>query len=253
MRNYVLKPLQGVVVLLPLLAFGAWAQDTLTLENAGANYEMGGVYTSPYGISIDGGSPVNLICDDFSTDVDLGESWTATATTFAQLEAGTNPEGTPKFVPGVASPAEIQEYATVAVLAAELLALPDYATEAAGEYSFALWDVFDNTLLDTPGSDPYGSLSGSELTQAQLDLTNAEALVAAATTAGIVNLSEISVNGSPIEGMTIYTPSPLTSSQEFVTVTMDEPHSAGMFAAYLLFGGAGLVFFGRRRLLRVNR
>jgi hypothetical protein len=253
MRNYGLRPLHGVVLLLPLLALGAWAQqDTLTLENAGANYAMGGVYTSPYGISINGGSPVNLICDDFSTDVAINDSWAATQTTFAQLEAGTNPAGTPKFVPGIASPTEIQEYATVAVLAAELLALPDYATEAAGEYSFALWDVFDNTLLD-PGSDPYGSLSGSELTQAQLDLTNAEALVAAATTDGKVDLSEISVNGSPIEGMTIYTPSPLGLSQEFVTVTMDEPPSVGVFAAYLLFGGVGLFFLGRSRLLRINR
>jgi len=250
MQNYVRSPLQGVFLLLPLLAFGAWAQqDTLTLENAGANYAMGGVYTSPYGISINGGSPVNLICDDFSTDVDINESWTATATTFAQLEANDNPAGTPKF-PG---PTENQEYATVAVLAAELLALPDYATEAAGEYSFALWDVFDNTLLNTPTSDPYGTLNSTELSAALTDLSNAEALVAGATTGGIVDLSKISVNGSPIEGMTIYTPNPIGSSQEFVTVSMDEPPSVGVFAAYLLFGGAGLFFLGRRRLLRVNR
>lgn len=254
-RNYRPRPSLAVVLLLSLIASGAWAQDTLTLDNAGAYYAMGGVYTSPYGIAVNGASPVNLICDDFTTDVYLGESWSAIPTTFAELEAGTNPAGTPKFAPGgpdlsvTSTAAEVQDYGTVAVLAAELLSQPDYGTEAAGEISFALWDVFDNTLLGSPTSDPYGTLTSAELSAAQGYLTGAQALVASATNSatGYVTLSDISVGGGSINGMTIFTPSPLGAAQEFVTVSMDESPSAAVFGAYFLVGAGALLFFGGRR------
>jgi hypothetical protein len=236
--------LRGILLLLPCLAISAWAQtDTLTLENTGANYVMGGVFTSPYGISINGGTPVSLICDDFTTDISVGESWTATVTTFAAIEAGTNPPGTPKF-----TPVDIQNYATVAVLAAELQSLPNLATEAAGEISYALWDVFDPTLLNST-SNPYGTITSTELAAAQSYLSGAEALVTGATTGGTVNLSSIIVDGNAIEGMTIYTPNPLSSAQEFVSVTVAEPPSPALFGLDLL-GLAGLMLFARRRLGR---
>jgi len=236
------------------LAVGAWAQsDTLTLVNVGPGNVMGGVFTSPYGISIDGSTtPVPLICDDFATDTSIGETWTATQTTFAAIESGTNPLGTPKF-----TPVDIQNYATVAVLAAELMAVPDDTlpadAETLGEISYALWAVFDPSLLQTaPGSDPFGTLSPTEFNQANLDLANAEALVAGATnhTTGDVNLSAISINGSPIEGMTIYTPNPTSASQEFISVTMPEPATLPVLGVYLLFGAGGLFFLGRRRIFR---
>ena len=258
MRNYLPRPLRGVIVLLPFLALGALADDTLTLENAGAYYAMGGVYTSPYGISVNGGSPIDLICDDFTTDIYVGQSWFAIPTTFAQLEAGTNPTGTPKFAPGGLDPAvttpavEIQDYATVAVLAAELMAQPSFGTEPAGEISFALWDVFDGTLLNSTTSDPYGPLTSTELSAAQGYLAGAQALVAGATSGGIVNLSQITVDGSSIAGMTIYTPNPLSASQEFVTVSMPEAPSLAVFAVYFLLGGGALLFFARRRTLRTS-
>jgi hypothetical protein len=207
---------------------------------------MGGVYTSPYGISIDGGTTVPLICDDFTTDISIGETWSAIPTTFSAIEAGTNPLGTPKF-----TPADIQNYATVAVLAAELMALPDTSSysEQLGEISYALWDVFDPTLLSSPtGNDPFGTLTTTEVSDALGYLTGAQALVAHATTGGVVNLSAISINGSPIEDMTIYTPSPASASQEFVTVTMPEPSSLAVLAVYLLFWAGSLLFFGRRRI-----
>jgi hypothetical protein len=242
MRDY--RLFRGVLLLLPCLAIGAWAQaDTLTLKNTGANYVMGGVFTSPYGISVNGGTPVSLICDDFTTDISLGESWTATATTFAAIESGTNPLGTPKF-----TPVDIQNYATVAVLAAELMSLPNLASEQAGEISYALWDVFDPTLLNST-TNPYGTITPTELAAAQSYLSLAEALVTGATTGGTVNLSSIMVGGSAIEGMTIYTPNPLSSAQEFVSVTMAEPPSPALFGLDLL-GLAGLMLFARRRLVR---
>jgi hypothetical protein len=241
MRDYLPRPLRAVFLLLPGLAIGAWAQtDTLTLDNAGANYVMGGVYTSPYGISINGSAPVQLICDDFTTDISVGQSWTATVTTFAAIESGTNPPDTPKF-----TPADIQKYATVAVLAAELESLTNLASVQAGEISYALWDVFDPTLLNST-TNPYGTITSGELSAAQNYLTGAEALVAGATTAGIVNLSQISIDGNAIEGMTIYTPNPKSASQEFVTVNVAEPPSLAVFGLDLL-GLGGLMLFARRR------
>ena len=38
----------------------AWADDTLVLQNTGAGAAMGGVYTSPYGITVNG-TPTLLI------------------------------------------------------------------------------------------------------------------------------------------------------------------------------------------------
>jgi hypothetical protein len=251
MRNYIPKPLYGVVLLLPCLVFGAWAQeDNLVLDNAGANYVMGGVYTSPYGISINGGSPVQLICDDFTTDISLGMSWSAIPTTFAALQASANPIGTPKFTPA----AEIQDYAVTAVLAAELMSLPNLASEQAGEISFALWDVFDPSLLvstasDPFGSDAYGTLTSTEFNAAQAYLAGAQALVAGATNkqTGVVNLSEISIGGHAIEGLTIYTPNPLNASQEFLQVSMPEPSYPAILVVDLL-AIVGLIVVFRRRL-----
>ncbi len=212
---------------------------------------MGGVFTSPYGISVDG-TTVPLICDDFTTDISFGQTWSAIPTTFAALETGA-PAGTPKFGPGgTADPAittfdeEIQSYATVAVLAAELLALPDDVSHAEplGELSYALWDVFDPGLLSSV-DNPFGSISPLELSAAQGYLAAAQALVAGATTgsgAGLrVDLSQISINGNAIEGMTLYTPSPTGAAQEFVTVSVPEAPPLAESAVYLLLGGGSLL------------
>jgi len=219
---------------------------------------MGGVYTSPYGISIDGGSTVPLICDDFTTDININETWTAIPTTFAALEAGSNPAGTPKFSPTTdpsvvpTKAVEIQDYAVTAVLAAELMALPNLYSEQAGQISFALWGVFDPSLLtstasDPLGSDAYGSLTSTDFNAAKAYLAGAEAMVAGATSGGVVNLSEISIGGHAIEGLTIYSPNPAGSSQEFLSVSMAEPSYPLVFAADLL-AMVGLILVLRRRL-----
>jgi hypothetical protein len=250
MRNFLAKPIRTAVFLLPCLAIGIWAQstDTLQLVGVGPGNQMGGVYTSPYQVSVDG-TTVPLICDDFTTDISIGQTWTAIPTTFAAIQAGTNPGGTPKF-----TTSEIQSYATIAVLAAELLTLPDNSSysEQLGEISYALWGVFDTVLLNST-SNPYGSISGTELSAAQGYLAGAQTLVAGATSNGVIDLSKISIGGSSIQGMTIYTPDPKTSSQEFVTVSMDEPTSLATFAVYLALGGCGLVFLKRRVAANSNR
>src|SRR6266481_5274888 len=48
---------------------------------------LAGVYSSPYTALIDG-TPTLIICDDFQTDVSIGDTWTATKTNVASLVNG---------------------------------------------------------------------------------------------------------------------------------------------------------------------
>ena len=119
-----IRPLYGTALLVACLVSGARA-DNLTLLDAGANAAMGGVYTSPYTVSVNG-TPTLLICDDFTTDVSLGQNWTASATTLTTVNsstiAGLKFSGRPN--------AAAQNYVTAAVLAAQLMSLPNIGTPA---------------------------------------------------------------------------------------------------------------------------
>ena len=223
------------VLLLSAAGVGSLGAQTVSMQlvNANANYVMGGVYTSPYGISINGGSPTLLICDDFLTNISIGQTWTSQVTSLAALQAGTNPAGTPKFGNNVTN------YATAAVLAAELMGLGNLATETAGELSYAIWGVFDPTLLTNNPSSGEGALTNAELTAAQNFLKDAKAVVAAATVGGVINLSKIPY-------LTIYTPDPLGASQEFLAVSMPEPASMVILGMDCL-GMVGLALLLRRR------
>ena len=255
---------RGLVLVLACLVSVAWADDTLVVQNAGAPAAMGGVYSSPYGITVNGNLAL-LICDDFTTDISLGQSWIADATTLTTVDSGD--VGSLKFAnaaynstPGILggippTPPSLTtvayDYAIVAVLAAELETLPYIGTlqentETAGELSYALWGVFDAPLL-TSTNTGFGTLSTDELTAARNDLKAAQALVNAATVGGVTTLSNISLpNGVALESMTIYTPNGLAASQEFITVATPEPSFWSILALDLL-AAASLGFIFRRR------
>jgi hypothetical protein len=263
MRNFMPRPLSGVVVLLACLASGALA-DQLTVANAGAYANMGGVYTSPYGIQVNGGSPVLMICDDFTTDIYVGYSWSGAATTLtdvsstsvAGLKFANSPANvTPGIVGGTSNAA--QDYAVAAVLAAELMSLqnidtPSEDTETAGELSYAIWSLFDTNVLSSVNPDGsvntgFGTLTSTEVSAAQTDIASALALVTGATTGGVTDLSKISIGGQSIESLTVYTANPASASQEFLMVSMPEPSYPAVLAVDLL-AVIGLIAVFRRRL-----
>jgi hypothetical protein len=256
MRNRI-KPSLGAVLLLLGLVAGLQAADTLNLTSAGANSVMGGVYTSPYGISVNGGPTTLMICDDFTTDISVGLTWTANQTTLTQISdasvAGLKFASSPyNITPGiVGGPSNVvADYATAAVLAAQLLTLPNVGTvgedsAAAGEISYALWAVFDTKLLQNTDTG-YGTLTTGQLTAAQGYLAAAQGLVSAATSGGVTDLTHISINGQSIAGLTIYTPDPKNTSQEFLRVSMPEPSYPTVLAIDLL-AVVGLVVALRRR------
>ena len=81
MRNLRVTTVVFSIVVILLLAGSAFADSTvnMTFLGPGGN-NSGGVYTYPYNFSINGGSPVSLICDAFNNEVYSGETWTATVT-----------------------------------------------------------------------------------------------------------------------------------------------------------------------------
>jgi hypothetical protein len=251
----------------------AFAQDTLTLLNPpNTGFTEGGVYTSPYNINVNNGpngtgtinTPLQLICDDFTTDITVGESWNATATTLTTLNSTTvaplkfdNTSYNGEALGGAGD--VVQDYAIAAVLASELLSLPDTDTQAAGDLSFALWDVFDSTLLGTSYasmSDPFGTITSTQWTDAMNDLTGAIAQVDGVITGGSANPNAISglmsggtvvLSSLNISSLTAYTPTPNAGvAQEFLQVTTPEASTPVVLAADLL-GFFALVGFLRRR------
>lgn len=255
--------IRALVVVLACLASVAWAGDALTVQNTGAGTLMGGEYTSPYGVAVNG-TPTLLICDDFVTDIYVGYSWSATPSTLTEIDS-TTVSGL-KFANASYSSAVlggssdvVEDYATAAVLAAELLSLPNVGTpaenkETAGELSYAIWSLFDNSLyttLNSTGSTGSGSLNATEVAAVDAAIINAQNLVAGATVGGTTTLANISVNGESIESLTAYTSQPLGASQEYLQVQMPEPGFPMMLGLDLL-GAAGVILAFRRRSSKVK-
>ena len=238
---------------------------TLQLLNPpNTGYTEGGVYTSPYNIGVDG-TPTQLICDDFTTDISIGESWVTTATTLTTINSTTvaglkfDDSSYGPILGGIGD--VVQDYAIAAVLASQLLALPNTDSANAGALSFALWDVFDSTLLGSSYasmSDSYGPITSAQWSAAFTDLTNAitvvDGVITGGSAAGTLNSAELISGGSVnlsslgISSLTAYTPTPNAGvAQEFLRVTTPEASTAVLLAVDLL-GFMALVVFLRKRI-----
>ena len=210
----ILKTTKPILFLLgcALVVLGATinsSADTITVKLTGVNGAVqGGAYADPYFGTINN-TPAILVCDDFSHETYIGESWTVTASTFANLGSVRFQQSTPAQT--------LQDYEEAAYLYDQLLANPlQY-----GDISFALWSVF------TPGAKTSsGFTAGSQdwLTKAQ-DQT---------FTAG--EFSNFII-------LTPTDPGP-DSPQEFLTTT-PEPASMVLFASGL---AALALLFRKKRL-----
>ena len=263
MKSTILNSLTFSATLLICSGTGAFAVDLTLLNPPNSGYVEGGVYTSPYNISV-GGTAMQLICDDFTTDISIGETWTTAVTTITTIDASTvaglkfaNSSYNGSILGGAGD--VVQDYAIAAVLAGELLALPDSDNADAGALSFAIWDVFDSTLLgsSSPGSDPYFALTDAQWNAAFTDLTNAITLVDSVISGGTGTSNAIgglkaggsvNLNSLSISGLNVYTPTPSAGvAQEFLQVSMPEPSSPTLLAVDLL-AVLSLIGVLRRRL-----
>jgi len=289
MRIAPLQAIRSLAVVGFMLGSVAFGQTAFEIVGVGPNNNnLAGVYTDPYEGTA-GVSSVLAYCDDFVDNVTPGESWQALDTNLNQFTATSNVQsvyykGTTTYslpsdssssssFPGFSGTyGQTTDYiaaAMLAVQATEILATDPGDTNPADEeklsdLSFALWGIFDPSLLKQAGNSD-GTLSPTDLVNAQNDLASA------LTSAGSFNSGaayESSLGGAVIN---VYTPTgymnnfsnpdPTADSQrpqEFITVSlpttgngigMPEPSSWATLGLDLFgVGIAGLVF--RRKQLR---
>lgn len=125
----------AVIALFLAVAPSAFADTTATMYLAGAGSNVAdGVYVGPYTATINGGSDTPLICDDYTHDSYVGETWTADVSTMSNL-------ADVRFSPG--------NYDQVAYLATILFGLgnsPSNYAEA-DAVQFAIWSINDPSAI----------------------------------------------------------------------------------------------------------
>lgn len=204
--------------------------DNLQLTGvAPVNRSLGGFYTSPYQVSINGSATSTpVICDDFSTEVSIGLTWNASETNLQTLATATAPLTTLKFDQSSLS-LQLTNYEVAAYLAKELITYqPNSFTDlAAEELSDAIWQVFDyNDVVDYIDHN----LSWSEVQAIESDY----------------NTAVSDANADSLTNVFAFTPNPLSASQEYLSVVT--PLNAVPEPATALFGFAlmGAVATARR-------
>jgi len=224
----------GVLFLLQPAALADPVKLTLTQPPGGNVYD--GIYLSPYyGMIGTATASVPIICDDFFDDTYIGEQWQATVANGSAAAATSwqkDYQGTTLT----------QDYDAIAYLAQQLLTLPqgDQADQALD--SFAIWDIFDDTGVNTWLTVDYAS-SGGAAFYTKVNNAATSALNAALT--------------APVQGdrsiLTIYTPTGTPNGysgppQQFVTVSTPEASSLANLAVDLLLLAGAVFFVCRRRL-----
>jgi hypothetical protein len=242
-KNTVLRRMGWVAALalsLFVLASPSFADTSMTLTGVGDGATLGDVYVDPYTATVGGATNVSVICDDWSNNTYLNESWSATS--LSATSVGTS--GTPMFGNNQTL------YNEVTYLASGLMANSTNPTDQT-EYSFAIWALTygaNGTVEESPAPLAYLAEYGSSSEyQATLVLIcEAEGGYCAAN--GLTYSGEGNYNSA---GWEILTPVPGTSNpsadgtpQEFLTyVSTPEPSTILM----LVFGIGGLLLLKRRQ------
>jgi PEP-CTERM motif len=136
------RTLVSFIVLAVALSIASTAKaDSVTVTLTGVSGGVqGGVYTSPYYATVGTSANVPIVCDDYSHTVYMGESWTASVSTFADLSnARFWQTGGGSLAANQA--ATLHLYDEAAYLFNELYLQPGQS----GDISFALWAIFDPT------------------------------------------------------------------------------------------------------------
>ena len=193
-----------------MVAVPASAGVVLTFDGTPTNNTYDNIPTFPYLISINGGTPVDMMCDDVLTEITPGESWNANAYSLTAANL-------PDFKFGADGLTDYEEAAWIETGVVK-------GTIASGDGNAAVWSIFDPSFNTTIDHSAINAI-----------LNNAANAVAA----GNLNYS----------GITIYTPNPFNSAQEMIfgTVTPNCPKAPEPATSAMLGGGLlALGFLGRR-------
>jgi len=232
------------VALLVFASASSFAQTTTVANaNVGNATVVGNVYVDPYTATVGGVNSTYVICDDWSDNTYIGESWTANVGTI-----GSTLTGTPLFGN------QPQVYAEAAWLATQLLANPTNQTLQA-EISFAIWELTYPYAPHPESPGPTAYLAG--LTASGIPGLTASAIQSAISgtpsSIGLLAQANAAVNGGYTgSGWEILTPVVGTPGppQEFLVYT-PESSAVILFGADML-GLAALAFFFRRRLVQTE-
>jgi len=130
----------GLAILL-VLAPCAFGQGSVSLSlTSGGPYTMNGVYVGPYTGTVNGHS-AQIICDDYSHDSYVNESWTANVTSMSNLSSSSTPMWSSKSNSSTL-------YADAAYLASEMFDSKNQSSSAEGALAFALWSLFNPNALN---------------------------------------------------------------------------------------------------------
>jgi hypothetical protein len=242
----------GVILMTsPGLHAGSVSTTSMTLTGVGDGASFGDVYVDPYTATVGSTANVSVICDDWSNNSYLNESWTAyviNASTVSNSALGTPMFGNSQSL-----------YNELAWLGAQLLANPT-DTNAQTEISFAMWDlsygINGNNESPSPLAYMQEILGSGYATNSLYEGTENyinEAL-------GLDGYAGESAYNSA--GWQILTPESGTQNQgygtpqEFMTYSptgAPEPSQLGTLAADLLLLAVAVVVFRRSGLAVVRR
>ncbi len=251
-----------------LFASASFAQSTtsvvFTSSAPGNGTTFGGYYMDPYTATVGGVANTTMICDDWSDNTYLGESWTAYQINASTV--GNSSLGTPMFGNNQ------NLYNELAWLGSQMLANYSLAPTTAQqqtetEISFAIWALTwgaNGTTAETPAPLPYlcsnlgGSFSGGNNSDTGTCSGLTPGSVAAnewAQALSYLSTAEGSESNYSAAGWEILTPKSGTSNpsgdgtpQEFLVYT-PEASTIVMLGADLL-GLLALAFFFRRRIVQ---
>jgi hypothetical protein len=226
----------GTVILFGAVGVGTAAAQCISSNNfcltgVGNGNNLYGIYVSPYVATINGVSTY-VICDDFSDEVDIDESWTTTQYSIPQ--AATSGLFGSGQTSGPAYTSALFGYEEVAYLSQQLITgLPTMPALQQQALSYAIWSVFEPNQVQSYLSNYTGGTSFYN-TYVAPDLT------AAATNAASGSYSNVNVF-RPVDGTETCCGNP----QEFVRVSTPEAPSAANLGVDFL--GFGVLLFAVRR------
>ncbi len=139
------RTLISALAAIMLLSVAASA-DTVKLTGVSGN-QQNGVYTVPYFLSVNGSASFTAMCDDYTHEVVVGETWQGTVFSYADLTANWQLTRAGASVAnggvGLGSLAAVQTaYKELFWLFSQFQANPG----AADAINFAAWKIFDSSL-----------------------------------------------------------------------------------------------------------